>query len=79
VLRDGHLRVLNDGPALAPDVLGGLTARFARGTTGSDGSGLGLSIARAIAEGSTGQLNLLSPAVGRPDGFEAVFTLPMRR
>lgn len=78
-LADGALRVVNDGPVIAPDVLDGLTARFARGATASDGSGLGLSIARAIAEGSTGRLNLLSPAVGRADGFEAVFALPLRR
>jgi two-component system OmpR family sensor kinase len=78
-LAQGALRVVNGGPAISPDVLNGLTARFARGATDSEGSGLGLSIARAIAEGSTGRLNLLSPAVGRSDGFEAVFALPLRR
>ena len=77
-LAEGALRVVNGGPAIAPDVLDNLTARFARGSTDAMGSGLGLSIARAIADGAGGRLRLLSPAVGRPDGFEAVFVLPQR-
>ena len=36
-------------------------------------SGLGLAIAKAIAAGTGGSLELSSPIVGRQDGFEARF------
>ncbi|GGF01119.1 HAMP domain-containing protein [Stappia taiwanensis] len=74
----GSLGVINDGPALAPESLARLTARFERGEATADGSGLGLAIARAIAEGVHGQLELHSPAPSRSDGFEAVFRMPPR-
>lgn len=75
---DGVLQVINEGPALAPETLARLTARFERGqNTGSDGSGLGLSIVQAIADGAGAGLSLRSPATGRPDGFEARFQLPI--
>ncbi len=76
VLTGDTLRVINDGPPLAAETLAGLTARFERGQSVSDGSGLGLSIVRAIADGAQATLELHSPAQGRPDGFEAVFQLP---
>jgi len=69
-------RVVNDGPLLAAETLAGLTARFERGQSGADGSGLGLSIVQAIADGAQAMLELHSPAQGRTDGFEAVFQLP---
>ncbi|SFO11593.1 two-component system, OmpR family, sensor kinase [Roseovarius lutimaris] len=75
---DGVLQVINEGPALAPETLARLTARFERGqNTGSDGSGLGLSIVQAIADGAGAGLSLHSPATGRPDGFEARLQLPI--
>lgn len=75
---DGVLQVINEGPALAPETLTRLTARFERGqNTGSDGSGLGLSIVQAIADGAGAGLSLHSPATGRPDGFEARLQLPI--
>jgi len=75
---DGVLQVINEGPALAPETLARLTARFERGqNTGSDGSGLGLSIVQAIADGAGTGLSLHSPATGRPDGFEARLQLPI--
>ena len=61
---------------MPPEALQRLTARFERGATESDGSGLGLSIAKAIADGAAGALTLNSPATGRPNGFEAVVRLP---
>lgn len=73
---DGVFRVINDGPPIAPERLERLTARFERGQTVSTGSGLGLSIAKAIAEGAQGSLTLRSPASDREDGFEAVFQAP---
>ncbi len=72
----GLLRVTNDGPAVPADVLDRLTARFERGQTISGGSGLGLSIVKAIVTGAQGTLALHSPAIGRPDGVEAVVQLP---
>ncbi len=75
-LTNGFLRVINDGPPLAAETLAGLTARFERSQSVSDGSGLGLSIVQAIADGARTTLKLHSPAQGRADGFEAVFQLP---
>jgi two-component system OmpR family sensor kinase len=70
------VRVVNGGPALPPETLAGLTARFARGAGAGTGTGLGLAIAAAIAKGSGAVLDLHSPATGRDDGFEAVLRLP---
>lgn len=73
---DGVFRVVNDGPLLSPETLAQLTARFERGQSLSKGSGLGLSIVKAIAEEARGKLTLHSPATGRADGFEVVFRVP---
>ncbi|WP_298571479.1 ATP-binding protein [uncultured Aliiroseovarius sp.] len=70
------LRVVNDGPPLAAETLAGLTGRFERGQSLADGSGLGLSIVQAIADGAQATLELHSPAQERTEGFEAVFLLP---
>ncbi|SHL46581.1 two-component system, OmpR family, sensor kinase [Roseovarius marisflavi] len=76
--REGLFSVRNDGPALAPETLTRLTARFERGqNTSADGSGLGLSIVQAIADGAQARFSLHSPATGRPDGFEARFQVPL--
>lgn len=74
---DGNrIRVVNDGPAVPPEVLARLKERFARGATRAKGAGLGLAIAEAIAAGAGGELLLLSPAHGRQGGFEAMVRLP---
>ncbi|HEY9056836.1 MAG TPA: ATP-binding protein [Aurantimonas sp.] len=73
------LRVINDGPVVPPETLARLTARFERGQAISEGSGLGLSIAKAIADGTQATLTLHSPAPGRADGFAAVFQAPIGR
>lgn len=70
------LRVVNDGPPMAAETLAALTARFERGQAVAGGSGLGLSIVQAMADGAEATLKLHSPAQGRADGFEAVFQLP---
>lgn len=75
-LTKDFLRVINGGPVLSAETLAGLTARFDRGQSASAGSGLGLSIVQAIADGAQATLELHSPAQGRTDGFEAVFQLP---
>jgi two-component system OmpR family sensor kinase len=77
-LTNDFFKVINDGPVLSRETLAGLTARFKRGQSGSEGSGLGLSIVQAIADGAQATLELHSPAQGRIDGFEAVFQLPER-
>ena len=73
---DGILSVANSGPVVAAETLARLKRPFERGTTGAKGSGLGLTIAEAIANGSGARLELLSPIPGQSDGFEARFHLP---
>ncbi len=70
------VRVVNGGPALPKETLATLKGRFARGATAAKGAGLGLAIADAIAAGAGAGLDLMSPAEGRSDGFEAVLRLP---
>ncbi|MFJ1292633.1 ATP-binding protein [Paracoccus yeei] len=74
---DGWLRVRNDGPAVAPEILPSLTRRFERAGSREQGSGLGLAIVSAIARGNGLTLNLHSPAEGKEDGFEACVRLPL--
>ncbi|MBB1498119.1 HAMP domain-containing sensor histidine kinase [Paracoccus sp. MC1862] len=71
----GVLRVVNTGPVVPADVLGRLARPFERGPTDAHGSGLGLAIVAAIAAGTGGRLDLISPATGRADGFEARFSM----
>ncbi|WEO63999.1 ATP-binding protein [Rhizobium rhizogenes] len=70
------IRILNGGHALSLEELAGLKKRFWRGKTKASGSGLGLAIAERIVGQIGGRLDLLSPAAGRADGFEARITLP---
>jgi two-component system OmpR family sensor kinase len=72
---DGVLRVANAGPAIPPDLLARLSEPFERGGAQGEGAGLGLAIAKAIASGIGGRMELISPREGRPDGFEARFIL----
>ncbi len=73
---DGVVRVVNGGPVLSQEELAGLKKRFWRGKTNAAGSGLGLSIVERIVNQIGGRVDLLSPAAGRSDGFEARITLP---
>ncbi len=70
---DGVLRVLNAGSAVPPDMLARLSEPFERGGAQGEGAGLGLAIAKAIASGVGGRIELISPQEGRQDGFEARF------
>lgn len=72
----GMIRVVNGGNVLSPEELAGLKKRFWRGKTNAAGSGLGLSIVERIVDHIGGRIDLLSPATGRADGFEARITLP---
>ncbi|QSZ59734.1 ATP-binding protein [Rhizobium sp. ZX09] len=70
---DGCLRVTNAGPVVPSAVLARLSEPFERGQALVQGAGLGLAIARTIAAGTNGRIELQSPASGRIDGFEARF------
>lgn len=74
---DHHVRVhvLDEGPGMNPEDRSRACDRFWRGSTsaGRDGSGLGLSIAKALAVASGGELHL-DAAV--PHGVDAVLRLP---
>jgi two-component system OmpR family sensor kinase len=72
---DGLLRVTNAGPAVPPDLLARLSEPYERGRTQASGTGLGLAIAKAIAAGTGGRIDLISPRSGREDGFEASFRI----
>lgn len=71
----GIVSVINGGPVVPPAVLSTLSARFRRGGTSVKGAGLGLAIAEGLAGQMGGRLELLSPACGREDGFEARIVL----
>jgi signal transduction histidine kinase len=66
--RSGHdavIEVADEGPGIAPEMHGRVFDRFVRGEgdrTGTAGSGLGLSIVRAVTEGHGGRVELSSAA-----------------
>src|SRR3546814_13682213 len=74
----GELRIIvsDDGPGLSDDQIRTLIEPFARGeesrNRATGGVGLGLSIAREIAEGEGGTLTLVSRAGGGPGAGLAV-------
>jgi len=67
------LSVADDGPGVAPELRGRLTARFVRGETDAEGCGLGLSIAARVAALSHAQLEFGEglPHAGGGYGFAA--------
>jgi len=71
---EGILQVTNAGPAVPAETLARLSEPFERGQSEADGAGLGLAIAKTIADGTGGRLDLISPSEGRQDGFSAVFS-----
>jgi two-component system OmpR family sensor kinase len=77
VVGPGTVRVANGSAPIPAARMEALRARFVRGAA-SPGSGLGLSIAEAVARSIGADLVLRSPAEGRPDGFEAIVRLPAR-
>jgi two-component system OmpR family sensor kinase len=73
---NGIIRIVNGGQTIGADELTGLKKRFRRGKTKASGSGLGLAISERIITQMGGRLELISPATGQPDGFEAKMVLP---
>jgi signal transduction histidine kinase len=67
------ITVTDDGPGIDPDMAAELFGRFRRGRTRSDGSGLGLTVVRALAEAHNGTASLDNVAHG---GAIAVLRLP---
>lgn len=67
-----HIRVEDDGPGIAGDTKD-LFGRFRRGATRGEGSGLGLTVVRALAEAHGGTARLESREAG---GVSAVLSLP---
>jgi len=61
---DGILQVANAGPAVPAQTLARLSEPFERGSSQADGAGLGLAIAKTIAAGTGGRLDLISPIEG---------------
>lgn len=76
---DGQLRIIieDNGPGIAPDLIDAMFEPFARAETSrsraTGGSGLGLTIARAIARSHNGDVILENCAKG---GFRASLILP---
>ncbi len=71
------VRVVNQGPVVSPEELATLTKPFERaGTRQAPGTGLGLAIVEQIMHQAGGRLELVSPAPGQEDGFEAKLSLP---
>ncbi|MDP3895035.1 MAG: HAMP domain-containing sensor histidine kinase, partial [Mesorhizobium sp.] len=72
----GDFEVTNGGRPVPADRMADLAKRFRRGATDAPGSGLGLAIAEKLVAQMGGRLELLSPAPGRGDGFQARMRLP---
>ncbi|WP_458759158.1 DUF4118 domain-containing protein [Afipia sp. TerB] len=78
---DVALRVTDNGPGIAANVLPRIFDRFARGSgpdakrDGGEGTGLGLAIARGIMEAHGGSIAAESPVDGRP-GARFVMIFP---
>lgn len=69
-----HLDVVDHGPGVAEEDRGRIFRAFERGRTTSGGSGLGLSIARGMAQAHGGRLEIRSASGG---GAEFSLTLPL--
>jgi two-component system OmpR family sensor kinase len=68
-----HIRVDDDGPGIQEGDPEDLFGRFRRGPTRGEGSGLGLTVVRALAEAHGGTATLRTSAAG---GVSAVLSLP---
>lgn len=66
-----RIDVVNAGSTVSPHILERLTQPFERGVAKAQGTGLGLTIANALAQQMGAHLQLTSPAPGRADGLQA--------
>jgi two-component system sensor histidine kinase KdpD len=64
-----QIRVTDNGPGIAPDVLPHVFEKFVRGKVvgegradGGEGTGLGLAIAKGVMEAHGGSISAISPA-----------------
>ena len=77
------IRIDDDGPGIAPDQLSRMLEPFTRGepsrNSSTGGAGLGLTLARAIADQHGGQLTLTNrhDAAGQVTGLTATLALPL--
>lgn len=80
---DVLIRIEDDGPGIAPDQIEAMMQPFTRGepsrNSATGGAGLGLTLARAIAEQHGGRLVLTNrlDATGAVAGLTATLTLPL--
>jgi signal transduction histidine kinase len=68
-----HIRVDDDGPGIPASEAQDLFGRFRRGATRGEGSGLGLTVVRALAQAHGGTASLRTSATG---GVAAIVSLP---
>ncbi len=69
-----HIRVDDDGPGITETEAQDLFGRFRRGATRGEGSGLGLTVVRALAQAHGGTASLRTSETG---GVSAVLSLPL--
>jgi signal transduction histidine kinase len=69
-----HIRVDDDGPGISESEAQDLFGRFRRGAARGEGSGLGLTVVRALAQAHGGTASLRTSAAG---GVSAVLSLPL--
>src|ERR1700758_3223069 len=74
--RDRQIRLLNGGAVIPSAALETLKKPFVRGCSVGAGGGLGLAIVDNIMKQIGGNLTLISPVMGRINGFEARLVFP---
>lgn len=72
----GAVEIRNGGPPVSAEKLATLKRRFVRASNEAQGAGLGLAIVESLVRQAGGDLELVSPLPGRPDGFLARIVLP---
>jgi signal transduction histidine kinase len=70
-----RIAIEDDGPGVDPHILPNLLQRFRRGETAAEGSGLGLTIVRALIEAHHGEVRLANRPTG---GLALHISLPAR-
>jgi two-component system OmpR family sensor kinase len=74
--RDRQIRLLNGGAVIPSETLETLKKPFVRGCAVGAGGGLGLAIVDSVMKQIGGSLTLISPVMGRVNGFEARLVFP---